>query len=473
MTAATPTSPSTRRLVLIGYAVLAAFTLWFWTNSRWESTLLNVAEIGMLLLGTVPILRWLARGDVAYPLAEVILLTTVPFYALPLITDHEKIRDYPVSTVLEAALIVLAFQVCCLAGSALASRTFRRRLRAAWWSGEIVAEKSLHVTAYTNILATLWLVISSISENIPHELSGTLRAVFLGVGIISTFIQARLWGSGRLSLNEKILLCVNVGAQFILSLLSLMLISGLTGLLVVLVGYFTTARRVPWVLCLVLLPVIGILQNGKTKMRDVYWGEEAQHVALTDLPVFLSTWIEYGLQSSPDLTPSTKSTAVTYGLMRRASLFHIVCTVAYLIPEHDDFLQGETYVLIPPQIVPRLLWPGKPSPNDSVKILSTRLGILTPLEAETTSIAYGLVAEAYANFGFTAVAILGFVLGFCFRRLALAAAGCATLSSVGLLLILCFVWCLNVETTLAVWLSSLYQAGVAVFAPLLIWKRIQ
>ena len=159
--------------------------------------------------------------------------------------------------------------------------------------------------------------------------------------------------------------------------------------------------------------------------------------------------------------------------MRRASLFHIVCTVAYLIPERDDFLHGETYVLIPPQIVPRLLWPEKPSPNDSVKIMSIRLGVLTPTEAETTSIAYGLVAEAYANFGFAAVAILGFALGYCFRRLALAAADCATLSAVGLLLILCFVWCLNVETTLAVWLSSLYQAAVAVFAPLLFWKHLQ
>jgi hypothetical protein len=101
------------------------------------------------------------------------------------------------------------------------------------------------------------------------------------------------------------------------------------------------------------------------------------------------------------------------------------------------------------------------------------LGILTPIEAETTSIAYGLVAEAYANFGFTAVCVLGFVLGYCFRRLALGAAGCPTLSPVGLLLILCFVWCLNVETTLAVWLSSLYQACLAVFAPLLIWKHLQ
>ncbi|MBI2497078.1 MAG: hypothetical protein HYV75_03870, partial [Opitutae bacterium] len=119
-----------------------------------------------------------------------------------------------------------------------------------------------------------------------------------------------------------------------------------------------------------------------------------------------------------------------------------------------------------PQVFPRFIWPGKPSPNDSVKILSVNLGILSAEQAETTSIGYGLIAEAYVNFGFISTGILGFLLGWLLRRAALVTADCSTLSAGGIFRILCLAWCLNTETTLAVWLSSFYQACVAIFVPL-------
>jgi len=105
-----------------------------------------------------------------------------------------------------------------------------------------------------------------------------------------------------------------------------------------------------------------------------------------------------------------------------------------------------------------------------VKTLSVKLGILSANQAETTSIGYGLITEAYANFGSYGPGVLGLLLGWALRKLARATAACSTLSGGGILRILCLAWCLSTETTMAVWLSSFYQACVAIFFPLLLYK---
>jgi hypothetical protein len=140
------------------------------------------------------------------------------------------------------------------------------------------------------------------------------------------------------------------------------------------------------------------------------------------------------------------------------------------VPDRTPFLSGETYAYVPPQVIPRFLWPNKPSPNDSVKTLSIKLGVLSAEQAETTSIGYGLITEAYANFGVYGPPVLGLLLGWALRKLARITATCGTLSGGGILRILCLAWCLNAETTMAVWLSSFYQACIAILVPLLFYK---
>ena len=460
-----------RQLIGLGYAVMIVATVWFWQRSVWEDPLLTVATIGILILGLWPVLRWLKRDDDSYPIMEFLLLTTVPFYALPVLTGHEELADYPESVLLQASLVVIAFQVACIVGGELGAR--RRPPESAylaWWQSEILSEKRMHFTAYTGTVATLWLLFTSFTDWIPREWMGTLRAIFFGVGIISVFIQARLWGLGVLSPAHKGLFWVNVISQIILMFVSLLLINGIGLLLTAFAGYFSSARRVPWLVVLVLLPVIAILHNGKAQMRQVYWSAGQPQLTVTRLPTYFTQWLEFGL--SPDVTKQPESAALTYGLMRRASLFQIVCIAVDTMPQRSPFLDGASYGILLPQLVPRFLWPGKPGPHKSVTLLSVQLGILTEEEAETTSIGFGMLTEAYANYGYLSVAVLGAIFGFLFRRLADGTVHCATLSMAGLLRILCLVWCLSAEVTLALWFSSLYQACLAIGVPLLFMRSI-
>jgi len=459
-------SPGTR-LVLIGTLGLVVVGVWFWFQSPWQDVGLNLLAIGICSLGIAPMLRWLQRNDPSYPLPELLQLTMVPFYAIPILTEHQEIVGYHESVLVKAALLVVVFQASALLGSLFSGYNYVGPDVNSFWRMEFVSEKNLRFTTYTMMCTSAWLVFSAFTDLVPREYYGALRAIFFGIGTLSNFIQARMWGAGQLNRSQKILFVVNFLIQVILPSMGLLLITALITTLLALVGYFSSARRIPWLVCAVCLVVFGVLHNGKHQMRKLYWEQGAPAPTFTTLPAYFIEWIDYGLTSTfAGQDESGREGKPNANIFQRASLLQIVSYAVDTVPMPTPYLDGATYALIPPQVFPRFLWPDKPSPNDSVKMLSIRLGILDAEQAETTSIGYGLIAESYVNFGFYGTGILAFLIGWSLRRVALATATCGTLSAGGIFRILCLAWCLNTETTLAVWLSSFYQAVVAIFVPL-------
>jgi hypothetical protein len=73
-----------------------------------------------------------------------------------------------------------------------------------------------------------------------------------------------------------------------------------------------------------------------------------------------------------------------------------------------------------------------------------------------------MLSEAYANFGYIGLALLGALIGSMFKKIQGWASGGPLFSYGGLLLIILLAWSFQVEFTLSIWLASLYQASVAV-----------
>ncbi|HVT73106.1 MAG TPA: hypothetical protein VHD61_08215 [Lacunisphaera sp.] len=455
-----------RRLAWFGAVVLGVVSTWFWFSSPWPSLSLNTFAVAICVLGVVPTLLWLHRDDQSYPLPEILQITMVPFYAVPIFSEHKAIMSYSEDVLTNAVLLVAVFQASAFAGSFASSKGYFRRVARTFWHTEFVGEDSLRFTTYTMVSTSLWLLFTSLTDVVPSEYYGAFRAIFFGIGTLSNFVQARMWGAGQLSNAQKNLFVANIIVQVLLQNLSLLLVTSIITILLTIVGFFSSARRIPWLVCLASLAVFGVLHNGKHQMRKVYWEQNPHRLTLVELPAFYSEWVGYGLAASGADEEASPGTETQANIFQRASLIQIVAYAVDTVPVPTPYLNGATYALIPPQVLPRFLWPDKPSPNDSVKILSVRLGVLSEEQAETTSIAYGLIAESYVNFGFPGTAILGFLLGWALRRAALVTSDCSALSIGGIFRILCLAWCLNTETTLAVWLSSFYQACVAIFVPL-------
>ena len=171
---ATEMARRTNQLAMGGYAVLVAAAAFLWYKSVWQDPLLTSAGIAILALGFVPMLRWLQRHDEAYPLPELLQFTLVPFYALPLLTAHEEVARYPEPILLQAAGLVLLFQVLCLLGAAFVDRSHHPSQPPAWIAEDLVTEDSLRFSGYTLILTTAWLAVANFTSVIPSELTGTL-----------------------------------------------------------------------------------------------------------------------------------------------------------------------------------------------------------------------------------------------------------------------------------------------------------
>jgi len=131
-------------------------------------------------------------------------------------------------------------------------------------------------------------------------------------------------------------------------------------------------------------------------------------------------------------------------------------------PARQPYLDGETYGHILPQLIPRIFWPDKPMGHVSTQRLATYYGLQDEESTLRTTIGFGVVAEAFANFGFLGLASLGAIIGAC-TKLAGVWTRCSPLISYpGMLMVLLLAWSFQIELPMSAWIASLSQAAVAV-----------
>jgi hypothetical protein len=224
-----------------------------------------------------------------------------------------------------------------------------------------------------------------------------------------------------------------------------------------LLGYVSGGKKIPLVALALFLPSIAILHNGKSTMREKYWEGGAPTPSLVGLPAFYIEWIGYGLDQEIQAKRTDSNR-----ILERTSLFHLMCLVISITPERQPFLAGETYAHVPGQFVPRLFWAGKPVGHISTYTLAIYYGLQRPEDTAKTTIGFGLLTEAYANFGYYGLVFIGIFFGAFFKIVSAWAADSPILSYGGMFLVVLMAWSFQTELTMSIWLSSLFQACVAV-----------
>jgi len=151
---------------------------------------------------------------------------------------------------------------------------------------------------------------------------------------------------------------------------------------------------------------------------------------------------------------------------------HILCLIINFTPERQDYLYGQSYTHVLPQLVPRLFWPGKPRSHVATYELGIYYGLQDENATNSTTIAFGLLTEAYANFGFYGAVMLGVFWGFWLKKLQIWSSFSPMFSFAGLLMVLLTAWSFNAELTMAAWVSSLEQAVIVVLGLPLIGRSL-
>lgn len=455
---------ASRRLFQFGVGCVVAACAWFlWDNSE-DLALHVLISIASFVLATLPALLWAKRQSSWFPAFEISCLVCGAFYALPMLMRHDGIEDFRPEVLNQAAFAIFTY----LAMANLGFAVVRARLRAPYWASASLLPLGFERFVSAGMgLTTAYLLIQFTVTVIPVALEGPLRAFFYGLGTICTFVLSRSLGLGTLPPRLKTWFGINLALQIIIIASQLYLIQAISLLALAAIAYSSGSRRIPWKIMLVVVPLLAILHSGKGTMREIYWHTENARPGLLSLPRYYAEWIGYGLRPAED--QETRSQRVS--IFERASLIQMVCLSVDRVPSLKPHLEGESYIDIPAMLVPRFLWPDKPSSLLANVRMALYFDLVSAENAMSVSIAFGMISEAYVNFGFLGVALLGVIFGAALKRIALLADGAPPFSALGILMILLTAWSFQVEFVAATWIASLVQSVVVCIAIPLAYRR--
>jgi hypothetical protein len=403
----------------------------------------------------MPLFFWVRAGAPGLPSLPILSGVAVIYYAIPILRWSVPSDDHEV--IVTAAATIFSF----LLSGALVFQVFlpvaTRRM-----------ERSVHVDIDTRL--ELNLAFFGIASGLAYfafsfvgwlgalgSFTGLVRAVAFTFAAIGCYIIGHARGSGTLKGFEWIVALGGLILLFGFAIAGLLLFGGILNLLAFVLGYVVAVRRIPWVLFIVIFFVMSTLQAGKYDIRDKYWS-----------PTYVSTnsfWeapgrvIDWFIRGTSVLLSNEERTDI----LERATLLQAVVLAQQESPKVVPFLEGETYALLPAMVIPRFVDTEKVVSQAGLHLLSVHYGLQTVEATETTTIAWGLIAEAWANFGFTAVPIVGALLGGLCGTITLLSSGVPLISLRMFAAIAAMTALLDVEADLSYVLVTMLQSVGAVF----------
>jgi hypothetical protein len=299
---------------------------------------------------------------------------------------------------------------------------------------------------------------------------GVVRSVAVTLTSLACYLTGFARGAGLLTGRRWLAALAGFLAVTALSMSGLFLVGGAINIAAALLGYVLAAKRIPWIMLAVVFAVLSILNAGKLNIRSEYWARDNQSLkssSITQVPGMMLDWFAAGIGGTVSKALGSRQPEST-SLLERTSLLHMVLAVQEATPSVIPYLEGGTYALLPSMLVPRFLEPDKTESQAGLNLLSVRYGRQRAEDTYKTTLGWGMVAEAYANYGNPAVivvgALFGALCGFLMRLSATAAPlSLAMLMAIASTLALC-----NLELDVSSLVVSMLQTagGILLFAAL-------
>jgi hypothetical protein len=251
-----------------------------------------------------------------------------------------------------------------------------------------------------------------------------------------------LWDAalrGNATSADKVLVVIFLVASVVGGLASGWLASSVGTFILASIAFVRIRGRIP------VIPLAGIvlamlfLQGGKSAFRERYWYGTDQAGAVEKAQF----WIEQSLERLTAFNgqPGGEVFRDSFEapLLTRSSLVTEAATVYEHTPSAVPYQYGASYKYLWITLIPRFLWPDKPSVNDSNRFYQLSYGVTQQEDLDHVAIGAGLIPEAYMNFGWTGIPIVmclaGVILGV-FERIFLGHHAGAFASALGLAYVL-------------------------------------
>jgi len=354
----------------------------------------------------VPAMLWISRWRDTFPIFPVFAIMHVFHYGLPYVSSSSDVSTFNNDAKLTGALTIGGFLIMATLVWAMIMRievTANRRVP----SFNIPTLKRL--LPFGLAIPALF-TLSFVSGTIWNlgEWNPVLRAVCWSLLFIAAYIFGALSGKRELGQRLQLVGLTLLTLNILLLWISLYLFTGVLVICVGMVGYVVGGGRVPVAAFAATVASVTILHAGKAEMRERYWSDtSSEALTASTIPKFLFEWVGEGFTAL--VSPSENA---SLALADRTGMMHMQLRVQEMTPDLVDYMYGETYAMIPSMLVPRLFVPDKPATRDAAIRMNIHFGVLSEEESESTSIAWGMAPEAYANFGAFGMVGLAVFLGF-------------------------------------------------------------
>lgn len=169
--------------------------------------------------------------------------------------------------------------------------------------------------------------------------------------------------------------------------------------------------RIPWKPLLLVGATVVFFQPAKGIVRG-----EIQQGLVAEGPQALMRWAEVSVGAwAETLTAGSEAAAQNIEAVgSRTSLITLSAVVLDKTPGLVPFQYGSTYSFLLVTLVPRVVWPDKPTVSEANQFYQVEYGLTAVEDLSAVSIACGFASEGYMNFGWSGTLGVSLLIGILF-----------------------------------------------------------
>lgn len=455
-----------QKLFLYVLLFMAMVTLVFlFQRQAYETT---VAAFLIAFSALLPGILWVRGKVLGLPLFPLYAISFLSTYATPLVFDHPVASRYSADEHLLLALKVSAFLLLSTLFWFLTCRRLPqipRRYRALEESQAVLFFQVILLAA----IAYQIVFLNGLVWQLPAGAVSILRALVLGLNMVGVFYIGFALGERSLSFRQRMLFIMSLLVFLAVTSLSLLLVQVIWTSILATLGFILGAKRIPIVTLVLLFLILSLLHVGKGQMRAEQWTKGSSPIQPWEYPGLMARWVELSFRSllpaetPDDLYVELQEPTTAPSLLERSSLAHIFLLAQRKIGEGFPLLYGKTYALLPSQLLPRFLSPSKVTPLAGTRMLNIHYGLQSEESALNTTIGWGLLNEAYANFGVPGILVFAVLFGWCLARITLWCSFTPVLSARTFIGIAIMAFTSQPELSAGTLLPAIFQSTVVFF----------
>ena len=457
-----------QRLLKSFWVGLGIFSVFILLVARPESVEGFVGAMMIMAAALLPAYLWCSGRAHGLPVFPIFALSYTWTYALPLLVARKEVTVYSPRSQFLASVIVTAF----LALSTFIWFAFVRRLKAPPRACRVLGGET-NLFFLSSIVASAFYTMGMVGGWLDSvgSIIGVLRGVIFGVSALATYVLAYKWGRKELSRRTVMIFGISLAVYVIASAATLLIVGAFSIAVLAIIGYVVGRKRVPWFTITVAFACLIMLHSGKHIMRDKYWAPGGSAtVQPWQYPNWFAEWLSYSAEnlSQSDEDEPESGPASFYD---RVSLIHLLLLAQESTSIDTPYLYGATYAVIPELLVPRVFSPDKLSTTEGTNLINVHFGLQEREDTERTTIGWGLLNEAYVNFGVIGCMALAIIIGWFYGYMTRWSMNTPVLSARTLFAALLISFACQTEFSASVYITSLFQSTVPLLLISLVLMR--